>query len=87
MAKVIFTGLCGGTVEKVSKKTQKPYKVTSFTDLSGDKMVTFDVFGDLGLSRDMAPREYVFDCQVVSLGQVSVVPGSAGKIQNGKEVK
>lgn len=79
MARIVFTGLCGGTVEKVSSKTGKPYKITDFTDLSGSKMKVFQVFGDLGLPKDLTPKEYVLDASVVSLGDVQVVSGVSGK--------
>ena len=74
MAEIRFTGLCGGTVKKKSKKGSD-YSITQFTDLSGSQMSTFEVFGELGLVRDMTPREYFLDAKIVSLGNVQVLAG------------
>lgn len=77
MAKIMFLGMCMGTVTKTSQKTGKPYSVTTFTDLSGNDAPSFQVFGDLGLSRDLTPREYVLEGSIVNVNNVSVLPGAA----------
>lgn len=70
MAQITFKGLCSGTEERISSKSQKPYKITKFVELPS--LATFEVFGDLGLPAHEDPREYVFDANVVQLGNVKV---------------
>jgi hypothetical protein len=77
MAKVIVYGVCNGTQSLTSKKTGKEYKVTSFVDF--DNFQTFQVFGDLGLSKDVTPREYQLEGTVLSLSSVKLLSGSAKK--------
>lgn len=72
MAQITFTGMCKGTETKVSSKTNREYKITSFVDMTTFK--TFEVFGDLGLQPDTNPREYKLDATIVTLNDVKVRP-------------
>ena len=73
MAIVTFTGLCGGTAEKVSQK-KNTYKITKFVELPS--MTTFEVFGNLGLARSDVPRNYVLEGEITGLNHVVVRSGS-----------
>ena len=77
MAQIIFNGLCSGSVTKTSGKTGKPYTMTTFVELPS--LNKFEVFGDLGLPAHSDARPYVLDGNIVSLGNVSVVPASPKK--------
>lgn len=72
MAQVSFRGMCKGTETKTSQKTGNPYKITSFVDM--DTFKTFEVFGDLGLSPDTSPKQYVLSAVIGSLNSVTVHP-------------
>ena len=72
MARILFTGLCSGTEQKISK-AGKPYSITNFVDLAD--MKPFSCFGDLGLPKDMTPKPYELNASVVQLGAVEVVAG------------
>jgi len=78
MAQIKFRALCSGTVERISQKTGKPYKITSFTEVPTLK--SFEVFGDLGLTAHEEVRDYTFEANIVSLGDVKVLaPASASQ--------
>lgn len=77
MAQISFNGLCSGSVTKTSSKTGKPYTMTTFVELPS--LNKFEVFGDLGLVAHSDPRPYILEGNVVSLGNVSVVPASPKK--------
>lgn len=83
MAKVVFKGMCNGTLEKVSQRTGKPYKITQFVEVTDAGMKQFDLFGDLGLPRDLTVREYVIEGTVTGISFPKLVtggvPGSAGQ--------
>ncbi len=72
MAQIKFVGICSGTEQKTSQKGM-PYSITNFVDLAN--MKPFSCFGDLGLPKDLTPKEYVLEASVVQLGAVSVVSG------------
>lgn len=76
MAQVSFRGICNGTVERVSQKTGKTYKITQFVEISDAGLTTLDVFGDLGLPRDVSIREYRLEARVTGLSGVSIITGA-----------
>jgi hypothetical protein len=71
MAKIMFSGLCSGTVTRHSDKSGKDYSITSFVEYPS--LQKFEVFGDLGLVAHLEVKDYVLEAGVEKLSFPKVV--------------